>query len=87
MAPFSRAAELAQEQHDLAMADQHIYAGEGRVTRQLHLIDRCRSLNLDVRAAEALLKTLIDTLELWRGHRTQIIQRIAYLEAFRPGRF
>jgi hypothetical protein len=62
---------------DLAAADRRIAEGEGRVSRQIVVIENQKRLGRDTAAAERLLARLRDTVDEWQEHRKQILLRIS----------
>ena len=72
--------DLATEKDHLAKAERDIVEGEERVERQAELVGRMRGAGQDVSLAEALLRTLCETLQQWKDHRDEILRAIARLE-------
>jgi hypothetical protein len=58
------------------MADRHIREGERRVSEQALLVEQMAKDGHDTTTAEALLRTLQDTLKTWYEHREQIVLAI-----------
>jgi hypothetical protein len=73
--------DIAMERAHLAKADRGIAAGEERIRCQLLRVEAMRNSHLDLTQAEALLETFRQTLEVWRGHRGEILSAITRLEA------
>jgi hypothetical protein len=71
--------DLATEKRTLIKANRDIAEGEERIGRQIDLIGRLRDGGHSV-DAQALLQTLQETLQAWRGHREEILRTIARLE-------
>jgi len=67
--------DIAMERAHLAKADRGIAAGEERIHCQLLRVKAMRDRHLDVTQAEALLETFRQTLDVWRGHRGEILSR------------
>lgn len=72
--------ELDRERDALARSEQDIAAGEQRIERQVALLAEARTKGRDTEQAERLLRALRQTLEGWRQHHVQIVERIAQLE-------
>ena len=77
--------DIAMERAHLVKADLGIAAGEERIRCQLLRVEAMRDGHLDLTQAEALLETFRQTLEVWRGHRGEILAAIARLEARSKG--
>jgi hypothetical protein len=73
--------DIATEREHLLTADRGIAAGEERIRCQLLRVEAMRESHFDATQAEALLETFRETLEVWRGHRGEILSAIARLEA------
>ena len=69
--------DLEQERAHLALADQHIAAGEKRVADQTRLVAHRIEQGRDTADARDLLRLLEETLVNWRGHRQLILETIA----------
>ena len=72
--------ELARERATLIRADRDIEQGRARVLRQEEIVNDLIAKAEPIEDAQNLLGILRDTLSQWEAHRTQIIERIAYLE-------
>ena len=60
---------MPPEENPLAMAQRHIIEGEGRIARQVALVERLRALDSELLAqAECLLGTMQETLDIARDH-------------------
>jgi len=57
---------------DRAFAAGHVLAGESRITRQEELITRLKAKGLSTIGAEAVLATMLVTLDHMRDHLAQI---------------
>jgi GAF domain-containing protein len=66
--PLAQEREAADRRAHLALADSHIADATRRVLHQQEIVDGLRRQNLPVNEAEALLRTVVRTLELmlWR---------------------
>src|SRR4051812_13997372 len=69
--------DLEQERAHLALADQHIAAGEKRIADQGRLVAHLTEQGRDTADARDLLRLLEATLVNWRGHRQMILEAIA----------
>jgi len=72
--------DIATERAHLAMADRDIAEGEERVLRQEQLVARLRAESRSTTEAEALLRLLRDTLQVWKAHRDQILRALDQLQ-------
>ncbi len=75
---------LTTERRHLEQANSHIAGGESRISAQIKLIGRLRSVDQDTAEAEALLYNLRETLVTWNDHRNEIVREIARLEQTSP---
>ena len=69
--------DLEQERAHLALADQHIAAGEKRIADQGRLVAHLIEQGRDTADARDLLRLLEEALVNWRGHRQLILEAIA----------
>jgi hypothetical protein len=77
--------ELAHEWDELRKAEQDIVEGQLRVDQQHQLMERLIFQGHDTIQAAALLDSLEQTLDAWRGHRSLIQARIDVLERANSG--
>ncbi len=73
--------DLEAEEKHLAKAERDIADGEERIARQTAIAGRLQAGGQDAKAAEALLRTLRETLAVWKDHRDEILRTIARLRA------
>lgn len=71
---------LAMERDHLAAAEKDLAEGGQRIAKQAALLDRLRRDGRDTAQAESFLRTLEQTLLIWRDHRDEILRAIARLE-------
>ena len=69
--------DLQREREDLIQADQHLAAGEQRISEQIALIQRMSEQGYNTATARDLLRLLEQTMVLWQDHRQLILDTIA----------
>lgn len=65
-----------RELNDLALADLHIAKALARIEAQQLLVESLRQSGSDLEQAVDLLRTMQETLEQFRAHRSIIVQTL-----------
>jgi hypothetical protein len=68
--------DLQQELEHLALADQHLAAGERRIDDLIIRIKEMTARGEDTTQADQTLRLFEDTLVLWQGHWQMILDAI-----------
>ncbi len=74
---LTRPPRQAEARYQLARAEQHIVAAEGRLCRQMRIISALAAQGQDTTAAEALLQVMEQSLALMHEHRAMLLQELA----------
>ena len=77
MVAETEAAVATMHERHLLLADQRIADAEARVARQRVLTDELATDGHDTALAEAVLTTLLQTLDGMRAHRATILAEVA----------
>ena len=65
-----------KELNDLALADRHIVEAVARIEAQQLFVESLRQSGSDLEQAVDLLRTMQETLEQFRAHRSIIVQTL-----------
>jgi hypothetical protein len=76
---------MAMSEDHLAQAEHHIVETEGRITRQLAIMELLAEIGADITQAEQLLRAFQQSLVLTNHHRAMILEKLQDRRHRRPG--